>query len=304
MGRYVEEELATQPACWQRAVDSAPGFAEVLPAPGERVAVVGCGTSLHIASAYAAAREASGAGVTTAFPASEARLAGDFDVLLAISRSGTTTEVLDVLSNAPAGMRRVVVTADASAPIAGLAQDLIELEYADERAVVQTRFATTALVLLLAGLKIDMAPAIAQARTVLKQDVPTELVDRPHYIFLGRGWTIGVAAEAALKMREAAMAWTESYPALEYRHGPLSAATDGSVVWILGEPAPGLVADVSVSGATVIAEALEPLAELVRIQRIAVATAHARGLDPDQPRHLTRSVILTPGSTSPEARPN
>jgi hypothetical protein len=38
------------------------------------------------------------------------------------------------------------------------------------------------------------------------------------------------------------------------------------VVWLLGEPEPGLVGDVSVTGATVVADALEPLAELVRGQ--------------------------------------
>ena len=297
MGRYVEEELASQPQCWQRAADSVSRYADVLPASGDRVAVVGCGTSLHIATAYAAAREASGAGVTDAFPASEAWLSRDYDVVLAVSRSGTTTEVIETLSRAPRRARRVVITTDPRAPIAEHAQDLVELGYADERAVVQTRFASTTLVLLLASLNTDVAPAIEQCRRVLDQDPDETLVDRPHYVFLGRGWTIGLASEAALKMREAAMAWTESYPALEYRHGPLSAATKASVVWLLGAPAPGLVDDIAASGATVVADAWEPLAELVRVQRVAVATAHARGLDPDQPRHLARSVILTPGST-------
>ncbi len=44
-------------------------------------------------------------------------------------------------------------------------------------------------------------------------------------VFLGAGWTVGLASEAALKLREAAGAWTESYPAMEYRHGPISAAS-------------------------------------------------------------------------------
>jgi fructoselysine-6-P-deglycase FrlB-like protein len=38
---------------------------------------------------------------------------------------------------------------------------------------------------------------------------------------------------------------------------------------------------------------LDPLAELVLAQRLAVAIAEAKGLDPDHPRHLTRSVVLT-----------
>ena len=42
----------------------------------------------------------------------------------------------------------------------------------------------------------------------------------------------------------------------------------------------------------VVAEPLDPLAGLVRAQRTAVALAAARGLDPDRPRNLTRSVVL------------
>jgi fructoselysine-6-P-deglycase FrlB-like protein len=44
-----------------------------------------------------------------------------------------------------------------------------------------------------------------------------------------------------------------------------------------------------------VAGGLDPLAELVRAQRLAIAIAAARGLDPDAPRHLTRSVVLAEG---------
>ncbi len=295
MRSHVEEELASQPDCWARAADAAPGYADVLPAAGERVAVIGCGTSLHIAAAYAAAREEVGAGLTDAFPASEARLARGYDVIVALSRSGTTTEVIDALSAAPAGGRRLSLSADARAPLSRCTDEQIVLDYADEQAVVQTRFATTSLALLLTGLDVDIALAVKQARDLLDEEPDASLVDRPHYVFLGRGWTVGVAAEAALKVREAAAAWSETYPAMEYRHGPLSAATERSVVWLVGEPPAGLVTDISISGATIVADALEPLADLVRAQRIAVATARARGLDPDRPRYLSRSVVLEPG---------
>ena len=39
-------------------------------------------------------------------------------------------------------------------------------------------------------------------------------------------------------------------------------------------------------------ETIDPMAELMRAQRVALARARAKGLDPDQPRNLTRSVIL------------
>jgi fructoselysine-6-P-deglycase FrlB-like protein len=292
MTARVDVEIASQPDCWERAIESGGKHADVLPAAGARVAVIGCGTSLHIAAAYAAARESAGAGVTDAFPASEAFLDRGYDAIIALSRSGTTTEVLRALEEAPRAARRLAVTADADAPVGERVDDVVSLDYADEQAVVQTRFATSALVLLATSVGLDVTSAIAGARTVLSGPPDGPLVDRPHYAFLGRGWSVGIAAEAALKVREAAAAWSESYPALEYRHGPLSAATDTSVIWFIGAPPDGMVDDVSVSGATVVADGLEPLAELVRAQRVAVETARARGLDPDNPRYLTRSVVL------------
>ena len=56
------QEVASQPDAWRRAAALAPEVAAVLPAAGERVAAVGCGTSLYIASAFAALREAGGHG--------------------------------------------------------------------------------------------------------------------------------------------------------------------------------------------------------------------------------------------------
>jgi fructoselysine-6-P-deglycase FrlB-like protein len=108
-----------------------------------------------------------------------------------------------------------------------------------------------------------------------------------------------VADEAALKLREASRTWAESYPAMEYRHGPISVSDPGTVVWALGEVPADLIADARRTGATVItpdaedAEDADPLAALIGPQRLAVALAERKGLDPDRPRALSRSVILS-----------
>jgi fructoselysine-6-P-deglycase FrlB-like protein len=264
----------------------------VLPARGERVAVIGCGTSWHIASAIAAAREAAGHGETDAFPASEMPLR-DYDTLLAVSRSGTTIEVLDALRDAHRSARKVGITADASAPIREATDQLLVLDYADEQSVVQTRFATTVLTVARAHIGHDLGPVVAQARTATAADLDGQLIDRPHYVFLGRGWSTGVAREAALKIQEAALARSEAYPALEYRHGPLSTATGQSVVWLFGVDDSVLVSDITRTQATVVVSDIDPQAELILAQRVAVGTALVRGLDPDRPRHLARSVMYT-----------
>jgi fructoselysine-6-P-deglycase FrlB-like protein len=288
----VHAEIASQPDCWARALESADEAAKILPGRGERVAVIGCGTSWHIASAIAAAREGAGHGETDAFPASEL-LARNYDAVLAVTRSGTTVEVLDALRDVPASVRKIGITADASTPIREATDQLLVLDYADEQSVVQTRFATTVLTVARASVGHDLAPVVAEARAALAADLDERLIDRPHYVFLGRGWSTGVAREAGLKIEEAASAWSEAYPALEYRHGPLSTATSDSVVWLLGVDDSVLVNDISRTGAMVVATGGDPQAELVLAQRVAVATAEVRGLDPDRPKYLARSVMYT-----------
>ncbi len=109
---------------------------------------------------------------------------------------------------------------------------------------------------------------------------------------LGSEWRVGLADAAALTLRETAGLWAESYPAMEYRHGPIATAGPGALVWLLDQPPDGLAGEVERTGATVVSASLDPLAELVRVQRLALALAELRGLDPDHPPHLERAVVL------------
>ena len=86
--------------------------------------------------------------------------------------------------------------------------------------------------------------------------------------------------------------WTEAYPAMEYRHGPIAVTGPGSVVWLLGPAPDGLTREIAAAGGLVWQSQEDPMTELVRVHRLAAAAARARGLDPDQPRNLSRSVIL------------
>ncbi len=171
---------------------------------------------------------------------------------------------------------------------------MIALEFADELSVVQTRFATTELALLRAGLGHDMTLVARAAEEILASPLPEALTSARQFTFLGTGWTYGLANEAALKLREAAGMWTEAYPAMEYRHGPVAVTGPGSVVWLLGPAPDGLASEVAAAGGLAWLSRADPLAELVRVHRLAAAVARARGFDPDRPRNLTRSVILAP----------
>ncbi len=254
--------------------------------------MTGCGTSWFIAQAYAAAREASGQGETDAFAASELPLSRRYDRVLALSRSGTTTEILRLLTMLSGSVRTVAITADPAMPVANGADAVIALDFADEQSVVQTRFATSELVLLLAHLGHDIEPMAAAADRVLASALPVELTGARQFTFLGTGWTCGLASEAALKLREAAGLWTEAYPAMEYRHGPIAVTGPGSVVWLFSPAPDGLIDEVTAAGGLPWQSGEVPLAELVRAQRLAALIARSRGMDPDRPRNLTRSVIL------------
>ncbi|MGP3958495.1 SIS domain-containing protein [Nonomuraea sp. 3N208] len=295
MTTHTEAEIASQPSCWRRAVEDvtagAHASSSALPRRGERVAVVGCGTSWFIAMAYAALRERAGHGETDAFAASEFPAGRHYDRVLALTRSGTTTEVLELLAQIDTAT--TAITADPTTPIMTAADEVVVLDYADERSVVQTRFATTQLALLRASLGEDLTQAIADAEEAVAAPLPDTLVGAEQFSFLGAGWSVGLAQEAALKMREASRSWTEAYPAMEYRHGPISIAAPGRVTWMLGAAPGSLRAQVEETGGTFFETGLDPMAELIRAQRVAVARAFARGLNPDEPMHLTRSVILS-----------
>lgn len=294
MGSFVTAEIDSQPACWRRAAAVAIEHAGLLPRHHERVAIVGCGTSWFMAMAYAALRESRTGVLTDAFAASEFPATREYDRVVAITRSGTTTEVLGVLDRLRGRTPTVVITADPATPISDLADGMVPLQFADEQSVVQTRFATTALALLRASLGEDLESLEADAALALEMPIDS-FTAASQFTFLGTGWTIGLAHEAALKLREAAQFWTEAYPVMEYRHGPVSVAQPGRITWMFGTPPTGLATEVTATGARFVESmGLDPLAHLVMAQRIAVAIAQNRGLDPDRPRHLTRSVVLDP----------
>lgn len=291
LGRAMERELRTQPDTWRQAIDLAAASTS-LPQRGERVAVIGCGTSWFMADSYAVARERAGHGPTDAYAASEARLDRDYDRVIAITRSGTTSEVLEAIAGLKGRIPTIGLVGDVDSPFVTAVDELIALPFADEESVVQTRFATTALTFLRASLGESLDGAIADAERAIELELPEAAVTADQITFLGTGPSVGLAHEAALKNREASQSWTESYPAMEYRHGPIAIAGPGTATWMLGEPPVGLADQVRSRGASWVHTGLDPVAELVLCQRVALERARRARLDADTPRGLSRSVIL------------
>jgi glutamine---fructose-6-phosphate transaminase (isomerizing) len=292
LGRITTQEIDSQPDCWETAARMAAAGVRGLPQAGEHVLVLGCGTSYYVAAAYAWLREQQGHGVTDAVVASElTRTTRTYDRVVAISRSGTTTEVVNALGLFASGTPVTAVLGELGTPVGDLASDIVDVSFADERSVVQTRFPTTLLTLLRADLGLpgpELASLVADARRVLAATVyepaPRQLV------VLGRGWAAALAQEGALKCRESAGMWAEAYATGEYRHGPISVAGPGTLVWALTPMTSLETAAIEATGARLRQAAGDPQVELVAVQRHAVAWAVSAGRDADLPRHLSRSV--------------
>lgn len=293
LGAVTTAEISSQPHCWERAQQQ--GLSEVpgLPTAGERVLVLGCGTSYYVAATYAWLREQAGHGLTDAIIASElpTRVRA-YDRVIAISRSGTSAELIEAVARLAPDVAVTSVLGELGTPLADLSAHVIDLSYADERSVVQTRFPTALLALLRAHLgdsAADRDALLLAGRAAVAADV-TEPMPR-QLVVLASGWAAPLAQEAALKCRESAGMWAEAYATGEFRHGPISVAAPGTLVWAMTPLSPVETGAIEATGARIRHGGSEPLAELVHLQRHAVAWAAGAGRDADQPPHLSRSVV-------------
>ncbi len=151
--------------------------------------------------------------------------------------------------------------------------------------------------MLRAGLGEDLDPIAHDGDRALAADLPIDVRSFDHYVFLGRGWTVGLANEAGAEdaggeRRVGRVVSGHGVPARADQRGghPLRRLA----AWATSSPT--CCATSRRPGATVVDHGLgpiDPMAELILIQRTAVALAEARGMDPDRPRHLTRSVVLS-----------
>ena len=139
--RHVSTEIADQPSAWARAAKLAATerVLQALPERGQRVAIIGCGTSFYMAQSFADPRILR-AWRNRCFPASEFPARRSYDTLVALTRSGTTTEVLRLLETLRnrARTRTVAITADPDTPVVALADHRVVLDFADEKSSSDT----------------------------------------------------------------------------------------------------------------------------------------------------------------------
>ena len=155
-----EAEIASQPACWRRAGRLAASVA------GTAARRRGAGRGRRAAAPRGSSRSPTrrpgrrpGRARPTRSPPRRCRAGGDYDRVLVLSRSGTTTEILQLLTGCAAPSHRRDHRGRADPGGGRPPTTSSTLAFADEESVVQTRFATTELALLRAHLGHDIGPA-------------------------------------------------------------------------------------------------------------------------------------------------
>lgn len=112
---------------------------------------------------------------------------------------------------------------------------------------------------------------------------------------LGRGYSFATAQESALKLMECALIACKSYSSADFEHGPKALAGYGSAVISYAGALDELHAqgsDIVIAPEPTVPEPLKPIWESIYAQWLALHAARARGLNPDDPRHI-RKVTTT-----------
>lgn len=288
------------------------------------VVYTGCGSSHFLSQPLAMATTRLG-GRGVALPCSELLYSrgyypvGKPELLVSISRSGETTEAVKALESLD--VPKFALTAYEST--LSRKADYALIVPAREESVVMTHsftafyFAFLQLLNASFGLETYDAEMTSElTREALKNEGHIREItgefDFRNVIFLGSGILYPIALEAMLKMKEMALFWSEAYPTFEVRHGFKSVADEGTlVVLLVNEPFDWhekLTKEFQGQGARVLTigngdtganyfidlpkvdELLTPILHLPIIQLLSYYKAIERGLNPDQPRFLSKVV--------------
>jgi glutamine---fructose-6-phosphate transaminase (isomerizing) len=329
LGGYFESEIREQPEVWERLAHSDAASVLAAALDGDTL-LIGSGSSLFASQLGAIALRRRGI-EASAVAATEARgdhLAYEGRVVVAVSQSGRSSDVLSAL-DALRPRRIVALTNTADSPLAARADVTIDVGAGPERAIPATKSVSSTIAILLGAATLLGGDSARSAAVLLQtaQSVRAWLADsagslvepaaeiacRRDVIVLGTDYGAPIAREAALKFKEATYLHAEGFEAGEFRHGS-AAMVDASTaaIGILdrdGSPIVGrALRELETTGALrfavgtpaidgiprlgpMVEDPYNTLAWLVTIQMLALYVARDRGIDSDSPRGLTKAVI-------------
>lgn len=339
-------EINSQPAVWADTAGIITAEAARLKAVWQAlnpdsVLFIGCGSTYYLSQTAAVIFQSLTGTPSRAVPASELLLFPELilnrsgrTLLVAISRSGTTTETLQAVKRFRnlGGLTVWAITCYPESDLAATADLSLVAESAQEESVAQTRSFSSMLLLAeglaatIGGKDVGLLGQLPEAGEALIATAKPqmELVGNQKefetFFFLGSGLLHGVANEGMLKMKEMSLSHSQAFHFLEFRHGPVSVVGERSMVigllspaalaserQLLGEmaplgaaileitPGPPMDGEVqTVQLTTRVPAWARPVLYLPPLQLLAYYRTIAQKLNPDSPRHLNAVVQLDP----------
>lgn len=253
------------------------------------------------------------------------------DALIALSQSGETIDVLDALRAARQRTVRLAALVNVpGSSIAHEVGTHLLIGAGPERSVLSTKAYAAMVGYLIKLAYLDggvanlilreaagaMDELLSSGSIQLVEKVAAELQHDRHMFLLGSGMQYPLALEGALKIKEVSYLHAEGFPAGELKHGVIALIEPGTPVVALvpEDETRGRilvnVGEVKARGAKVIGLSAEPhpsfdvhipvcasglayaLAAVVPLQLLGLHLARLKGLDPDKPRNLAKSVTV------------
>lgn len=282
-GAETYREITGQAHVWSAALSSIEGKRRSVPAilgkgaGGAPILFAGCGSSYNLSIVAAATLKHLTGFDARALPSSDVLMLPKLvfprrreHVLVAVSRSGETTETLQALDyfkkNVPGPS--LALTCYENSTLAREAGESLVASAAKESSVVGT--GSVAAMLLMSQLAAAYAAGSSEFEAELRR-LPLLVdgllrINHPYvrdlagdrlfqkFVFLGTGPYYGLAADSSLKLKEMALVCSESYHSLEFRHGPIASLDDHTLVFCLSMQASApyegkLIAEIKEKGA-------------------------------------------------------
>jgi glutamine---fructose-6-phosphate transaminase (isomerizing) len=253
------------------------------------------------------------------------RLQLEGQLVLMISQSGRSDDLAAFAGMAKSvGAITVAIVNDVTSPLAAICDIVLPMEAGPERSVAATKSFIAALAMLLriaAAWNEDRAMLAALGRLPdrlegargLRWDAPLEVLSQANsLVTIGRGPTLGIAREAALKLKETCRLHAEAFSGAEFQHGPLSLVSPLYPVLMF------MPTDVAAAGMRELAASLrakgaalfcagdgqtmeerlpvlapdhpdvDPVCLIQTFYAMVIRLADMRGTDADAPRHLQK----------------
>ncbi len=330
---HTYNEIKSQTEAWAQAIALVRAAALPEAANYGQVLFTGCGSTYYLSLAASALFQELTGCAARAVPGgellfnSQTVLTGQKTLLVAVSRSGTTTETVKAVEKFKQEKRGdVLVISNYDETLSRLADVNIVIDKGQEESVAQTRsfasmfVAATAVCARMAG-RGELVASMTELPTVgdqmigryetLAKELGSNL-DFDRFYFLGSGIRYGLACEVSLKMKEMTLTHSEPFHFLEFRHGPMSMVNEQAVVLgmlsdvnrqheakVLSEMINlgGTVLrlgeqDADVSFGSNIPESVRAVLYLPILQMMAFYRSVTKGLNPDRPNNLTAVVRL------------